>query len=92
MTELVVAMMNRTPPDELARRLLVTEPWPAHLAGLPIDAITFSGGVAEYIYGRERGDFGDLGHDSGARAAPCAGAPSGRGARSGIRDRASAPP
>ena len=63
MTELVVAMMNRTPPDELARKLLVTEPWPAQLAGLPIDAITFSGGVAEYIYGRERGDFGDLGHD-----------------------------
>ena len=26
-----------------------------------IDVLTFSGGVSEYIYGRERGDFGDLG-------------------------------
>jgi ethanolamine utilization protein EutA len=63
MVELVVAMMNRQAPDALARKLLVTEPWPAQLAGIPVDAITFSGGVAEYIYGRERGDFDDLGHD-----------------------------
>ena len=27
----------------------------------PIDRITFSGGVAEYIYGREAATFGDLG-------------------------------
>ncbi|HYS49828.1 MAG TPA: ethanolamine ammonia-lyase reactivating factor EutA, partial [Xanthobacteraceae bacterium] len=27
----------------------------------PIDVVTFSGGVAEYIYGRETGAFGDLG-------------------------------
>jgi ethanolamine utilization protein EutA len=27
----------------------------------PIDQITFSGGVSEYIYGREPSDFGDLG-------------------------------
>ena len=63
MTEQIIAMMNREPPDALAGRLLVTDPWPAHLAGIPVDAITFSGGVAEYIYGREPGRFGDLGHD-----------------------------
>ena len=27
----------------------------------PIDAVTFSGGVAEYVYGREGQEFGDLG-------------------------------
>jgi ethanolamine utilization protein EutA len=41
----------------------VTEPWPETLRDLPIDAITFSGGVSEYIYGRERAGYGDLGGD-----------------------------
>lgn len=63
MGELIVAAMNRAPPDALFARLLVTEPWPRHLAGLPIDAVTFSGGVAEYLYGRETAKFGDLGFD-----------------------------
>ena len=32
------------------------------LAGLPaLDGILFSGGVSEYIYGREASFFGDLG-------------------------------
>jgi len=30
---------------------------------MPIDAVTFSGGVAEYLYGREPEKFGDLGFD-----------------------------
>jgi ethanolamine utilization protein EutA len=40
----------------------------APLAELPaIDAVLFSGGVSEYIYGREAGTFGDLGpHLGGA--------------------------
>jgi ethanolamine utilization protein EutA len=63
MAELIVAGINRAPPDELAGRLLVTEPWPEHLRGAPLDAVTFSGGVAEYLYGREQARFGDLGHD-----------------------------
>jgi ethanolamine utilization protein EutA len=62
MTEEVIALMTFAAPDDLARHLLVTEPWPPGLAGLHIDAVTFSGGVAEYIYGRESGNFGDLGH------------------------------
>ena len=41
----------------------MTEPWPRNLADVHVDAITFSGGVAEYIYGRESGNFGDLGFD-----------------------------
>jgi len=32
----------------------------------PIDGVMFSGGVAEYIYGRESRDFGDLGRRFGA--------------------------
>jgi ethanolamine utilization protein EutA len=41
-----------------ATSLWVTPPLPR--SGRP-DAILFSGGVAEYVYGRERGEFGDLG-------------------------------
>jgi ethanolamine utilization protein EutA len=63
MADEIVAMMTLAEPDKLARRLLVTAPWPRELAGCHIDAITFSGGVAEYIYGREQRQFGDLGHD-----------------------------
>jgi ethanolamine utilization protein EutA len=41
-----------------ATPLWATPPLPR--VGRP-DAILFSGGVAEYVYGRERGEFGDLG-------------------------------
>ena len=61
MTDQILAMMNRRPPDALGSELLVTEPWPTNVADIPIDAITFSGGVSEYIYGREAARFGDLG-------------------------------
>ncbi|HWP27513.1 MAG TPA: ethanolamine ammonia-lyase reactivating factor EutA [Xanthobacteraceae bacterium] len=63
MAQLIVAGINRAPPDWLAGKLLVTDPWPSHLCDVPLDAITFSGGVAEYIYGREQARFGDLGQD-----------------------------
>jgi ethanolamine utilization protein EutA len=63
MVRLIMRMIDRRPPDELMGRLLVTEPWPAALAGRSIDALTFSGGVAEYLYKREKRTFGDLGFD-----------------------------
>jgi ethanolamine utilization protein EutA len=63
MSELIIACMSRAPPDALAQKLLVTESWPRHLTNMSIDAVTFSGGVAEYIYGRETERFGDLGYD-----------------------------
>jgi ethanolamine utilization protein EutA len=63
MVDLVLQMIDRKPPDELARRLLVTEGWPEHLTKLKIDGMTFSGGVAEYLYKREQKRFGDLGSD-----------------------------
>src|SRR5262245_3109188 len=63
MAEIVIAMIDRRAPDDLMRHLLVTEPWPAQVLDEPIDAMTFSGGVAEYLYGREIARFGDLGYD-----------------------------
>jgi ethanolamine utilization protein EutA len=63
MAELIIGMIERRPPDALAAKLLVTDPWPAAVRELPVDAVTFSGGVAEYLYGRESGSYGDLGSD-----------------------------
>ena len=63
MVRQVMRMIDRRPPDELSQRLLVTDPWPAELANKTLDAITFSGGVAEYLYKRENRSFGDLGSD-----------------------------
>ena len=63
MAEILVAMISRREPDALASRLLVTAGWPKPFLDLKIDAITFSGGVAEYVYGRETRGFGDLGPD-----------------------------
>jgi ethanolamine utilization protein EutA len=63
MVRLLMRMIDRRPPDELMRRLLVTDPWPDNLANKGIDALTFSGGVAEYLYKRETRRFGDLGSD-----------------------------
>ena len=68
--------------------LLRLDPLPG---AAPIDALTFSGGVSEYIYGRETRSFGDLGLMLGARDPRRA--PSGCGVRAGApRRRASAPP
>ncbi len=63
MVRQVLRMIDRRAPDELSQRLLVTDPWPPELASKTFDAITFSGGVAEYLYKREKRNFGDLGSD-----------------------------
>src|SRR5829696_3858085 len=63
MVRLIMRMTDRRAPDELSQRLLVTDPWPPELANRGIDALTFSGGVAEYLYKREKRSFGDLGFD-----------------------------
>ncbi len=63
MVRLIMRMIDRRPADELTGRLLVTEPWQAALANRTLDALTFSGGVAEYLYKREKRQFGDLGFD-----------------------------
>src|SRR5499425_1619858 len=61
MARMVMGLMDLRQPGELARSLLVSEAWPAELANRRIDAITFSGGVSEYLYKRETRGFGDLG-------------------------------
>src|SRR5437870_5276021 len=61
MARMVMGPIDLRQPGELARSLLVTEAWPAELANRRIDAITFSGGVSEYLYKRETRGFGDLG-------------------------------
>ena len=63
MARMVMGMIDLRQPGELARALLVTDGWPAALANKSIDAMTFSGGVAEYLYKRETRRFGDLGSD-----------------------------
>jgi ethanolamine utilization protein EutA len=45
------------PLDAFAQSLLLTEPLPRNVAPA---ALTFSGGVAEYIFGHERAAFGDI--------------------------------
>jgi ethanolamine utilization protein EutA len=58
---LVAAIPTRPLPDDVAR-LYLTEP----IVDLGrIDGVMFSGGVAEYVYGREARDFGDLGQRLG---------------------------
>jgi ethanolamine utilization protein EutA len=63
MARMVTGLIELRQPGELARRLMVTDAWPASLANRAIDAMTFSGGVAEYLYKRESRRFGDLGSD-----------------------------
>ena len=54
---LVVDQITGTPRDALGRALELTEPleWPAKP-----EIVTFSGGVAEYIFGHETNDHGDI--------------------------------
>ena len=64
MVRLIMGMIDLRPPDELAQRLLVTDPWPARACQQDASTrMTFSGGVAEYLYKRETAAFGDLGVD-----------------------------
>ncbi len=46
-----------TPRDPLGKTFLLTEPLPRPIAPT---LLTFSGGVSEYIFGREERDFGDI--------------------------------
>ena len=50
-------MILGAPLDRLGRSLLLTEPL---AAGPQPTAISFSGGVAEYLFGHETGEFGDI--------------------------------
>ncbi|MGA2395317.1 MAG: ethanolamine ammonia-lyase reactivating factor EutA [Candidatus Lustribacter sp.] len=56
MAAVVAGYVRRDPPAGLARDLLLTQP----LTGPAAELLTFSGGVSEYLYGRETRTFGDI--------------------------------
>ena len=60
MAELVLQVVLQRPRDPLLDRLWVTDELAPELFS-GIDSIVFSGGVSEYIYGRDSTDYGDLG-------------------------------
>jgi ethanolamine utilization protein EutA len=58
MADALVAVLGAQPLPEAIERLYLTDP----LADFgPIGGVMFSGGVGEYVYGRETRDFGDMG-------------------------------
>jgi ethanolamine utilization protein EutA len=62
MADLLVAALTQRPPPHAIEHLNLTDP----IADLGrIDGVMFSGGVGEYVYGREDRDFGDLGRRLG---------------------------
>ena len=62
MADALVAALTRAAPPEAVRGLWLTEQLGA-LQG--VQGVMFSGGVGEYVYGREQRDFGDLGRRLG---------------------------
>jgi ethanolamine utilization protein EutA len=62
MAELLVAALTQRPLPHAVEHLYLTDALPA--LGR-IDGIMFSGGVGEYVYGRESRDFGDMGRRLG---------------------------
>lgn len=58
MAEVLVRVLTQTATEEDRRELMLTDPI-ADFTG--ISGVMFSGGVGEYVYGREPRDFGDLG-------------------------------
>ncbi len=58
LAECLYNLVERRPLGRLADRLMITGP--LEYRG-PIDSVSFSGGVSEYVYGTEQRNFGDLG-------------------------------
>ena len=63
---LVVDQIGGGPADDLGRALQLTEPLPRTADPA---YLTFSGGVAEYLFGRQDGDYGDIAPDLAAALA-----------------------
>src|SRR2546422_4891254 len=59
--DILLDYLNGREPSKLGKQFLLTEP--LGLDGHRPAGLTFSGGVAEYIYGREPAKFGDMGAD-----------------------------
>lgn len=65
MTDLLGQALGARPRSALLASRWVTEPLPV-AALADVDVVTVSGGVSEFVYGREDRDFGDLGARLGA--------------------------
>jgi ethanolamine utilization protein EutA len=61
LAEILFDYLNGREPSTLGKRFLLTDE--LDLGGLQPTGLTFSGGVAEYVYDREAARFGDLGPD-----------------------------
>jgi ethanolamine utilization protein EutA len=61
LTDILLDYVSGREPSDLGKGFLLTEP--LELDGHRLSGLTFSGGVAEYIYGREPARYGDLGPD-----------------------------
>jgi ethanolamine utilization protein EutA len=62
MADLLVAALTQRPLPHAVEHLYLTDP----IGELDrIDGVMFSGGVGEYVYGREQRDFGDMGRRLG---------------------------
>jgi ethanolamine utilization protein EutA len=61
LVDILLDYISGREPSDLGRAFLLTEP--LDLDGHQPAGLTFSGGVAEYLYGRERDRFGDMGLD-----------------------------
>ena len=59
LTQILFTLIRRESLCPIASKLMVTPPLSF---GGPIDVVTYSGGVSEYIYGNEHGNYGDLGN------------------------------
>jgi ethanolamine utilization protein EutA len=64
LAEALLSLVRGEPPEGLARELLLTAP--LRLSSRP-HLVTFSGGVAEYVFGRESRTFGDIAQPLAAR-------------------------
>ena len=62
MADALVAVLTQDPPPPQVRGLWLTDPLSVRGG---IKGMMFSGGVGEYVYGREERDFGDLGRRLG---------------------------
>ena len=58
MADTLIPLIMQQKPEGLTKKLMVTEELPAEPKPF---AITFSGGVSEYIYGREKTNYRDVG-------------------------------
>jgi ethanolamine utilization protein EutA len=57
LSDAVIAYIRQKPVSGVTEQLLLTAPLPADIEA---EVVTFSGGVSEYIYGRESRLFGDI--------------------------------